>query len=68
MKIEKGNTKKLEIHSLLSILTIVLGTVLLIFMIVVEDEPGAIPLLLIGVGIVLYFIIQSKNSVGETIN
>lgn len=29
MKIEKGNPEKLKMHSLLSILTIVLGTVLL---------------------------------------
>ncbi|PAU92762.1 hypothetical protein CK503_14820 [Aliifodinibius salipaludis] len=60
MKMEKGNTKKLKMHSLLSILTIVLGTVLLIFMIVVEGEPGAIPLMLLVVGIVWYFITRYK--------
>lgn len=49
------NGKKLKIHSLLSLLTIALGGTLLIYMIVVEDEPGAIPLLLIVVGTGWYF-------------
>ncbi len=50
------NAKKLKIHSLLSILTMIIGVALLIFMIVVEDEPGAIPLLLIAAGTGWYFI------------
>lgn len=35
---------------ILSVLTIALGAVLLIFMITVEDEPGAVPLFLIVTG------------------
>ena len=35
----------------LSALTIVVGLVLMIFMIYTESEPGAIPLLLVGLGI-----------------
>jgi len=54
------NTKKLKMHSLLSVLTLVMGVALLIFMIVVEDEPGAIPLLLIVVGTGWYFINQNR--------
>jgi len=41
---------------MLSLLTIFLGTVFLIFMITVEDEPGAIPLFLIIGGIVWFFL------------
>ncbi len=47
----------------LSLLTILLGTVLLVYMIKVEDEPGAVPLILIIVGIVWFFVnlYQSKK-------
>ncbi|AKP50564.1 hypothetical protein CA2015_1115 [Cyclobacterium amurskyense] len=45
---------------MLSLLTIFLGILLLILMITVEDEPGAIPLLLIIIGTVWYFINKSK--------
>lgn len=51
----KTDPHKLKIHSLLSVLTIVVGVALLIFMVVTEDEPGAIPLLLIICGTVWYF-------------
>jgi len=54
------NTKKLKMHSLLSVLTLVMGVALLIFMIVVEDEPGAIPLLLIVAGTGWYFITRNR--------
>lgn len=40
-----------RVHSILSTTTIVLGLVLLVYMVTVEDEPGALPLLLIVVGI-----------------
>lgn len=40
-----------RVHSVLSTVTIVLGLVLLVYMVTVEDEPGALPLLLIVVGI-----------------
>jgi hypothetical protein len=38
-----------------------LGIVLLILMIVVEDEPGAVPLLLIGIGSVWFGINKYKS-------
>ena len=60
------NTKKLKIHSLLSVLTAVIGVALLIFMIVVEDEPGAIPLLLILGGTGWYFITRYRARLQQT--
>ena len=40
----------------LSIFIILLGTVLLVYMMKVEDEPGALPLILVIIGVVLFFI------------
>ena len=54
------NKMNQKMHSLLSVLTTVVGVLLLIYMVLVEDEPGAIPLLLIVVGIGWYFITRSK--------
>lgn len=47
----------------LSLLIILLGAVLLVYMIKVEDEPGAVPLILIIIGIVWFFVnlYQSKK-------
>jgi hypothetical protein len=47
----------------LSLLTILLGAVLLVYMIKVEDELGAVPLILIVIGIVWFFVnlYQSKK-------
>ena len=57
----KGISLKNKWSKILSLLTVFLGFVLLIYMIMVEDEPGALPLLLIitGVG---WFII-SRNQI-----
>ena len=52
--------EKLRVHTLLSVLTIVLGAVLLIYMVTVESELGAIPLLLIVVGTGWYFFTRSR--------
>jgi hypothetical protein len=51
------------LSKMLSVLTILVGTALLIYMITVEDEPGALPLILILIGIVWYIInrYQSKK-------
>ena len=46
---------------ILSLLTVFLGFVLLIYMIRVEDEPGALPLLLIITGVVWFII--SRNQI-----
>lgn len=58
---KKDSAKKLRMHSLLSLLITVIGTALLTFMIVVEDEPGAIPLLLIAIGAGWYFITRYRR-------
>lgn len=57
---EMDNIKKLNVQKLLSVLVFVFGFVLLIYMITVEDEPGALPLLLIIIGATWYFITRSK--------
>lgn len=41
---------------LFSLLTVLMGTVLLVYMIKVEGEPGALPLILIIIGIVWFII------------
>jgi len=50
MKTIKNN--KLKIHKWLSILITLVGITLMIFMVIVESEPGAIPLFLILLGTV----------------
>ena len=52
--------KKLKVHKLLAILSFSLGLLLMIYMVLVEDEPGAIPLLLIVLGLGWYFIIRTQ--------
>lgn len=42
--------QKLEVHAILSLLTLVLGALLLAMMIAVEGEPGLLPLLMLAVG------------------
>jgi len=49
---KKVVNKRLKYREIFFISTILLGTVLLIYMVVVEDEPGTLPLLLIIIGIV----------------
>lgn len=58
MKTEKS--QKLKMQTMLSVLLIVIGTLLLVYMIVVESEPGAIPLILILLGVGWYFILRYK--------
>lgn len=47
-------------HTLPSLITVVLGIALLIYMISVESEPGAIPLLLILGGTGWYFVSRPR--------
>lgn len=49
--IQHPHSRRLLVHTVLSLLTIMLGIGLLIYMITVEDEPGALPLSLIAGGI-----------------
>ena len=48
------NNEKQTIQTLLPLLLIAIGVLLMIFKIVVDSEPGAIPLLLILAGAVWY--------------
>jgi hypothetical protein len=53
---KKEISQNLKRGKILSILIILLGTILLIYMITIEYEPGALPLFLIVVGTVLLII------------
>lgn len=46
--------RRLRLQSLLSLLVVALGAVLLVYMVVVESEPGALPLGLLAAGIAWY--------------
>lgn len=52
--------KKLKLHIILPVLITVIGIALMVFMITVEGEPGAIPLMLIAIGIGWYFITKFR--------
>ena len=54
--------KQLKLTKLFSVLAMVIGTALLIYMISVEREPGAIPLLLIVLGAGCYGITRFRTS------
>jgi hypothetical protein len=56
--IEAGSNRKVQLVA--SALTVVLGVILLVYMVTVEDEPGAIPLLLILVGGGWYLTTRSR--------
>lgn len=62
----KNSNQKLNWSVILPLLLTILGTILLIYMITVEDEPGALPLILIIIGIVLstknWFKLNKNNS------
>lgn len=47
----KNAVQNLRVQTVLPILTIALGVLLLVYMIIVEDEPGAVPLGLIVLGV-----------------
>lgn len=47
-------------HSTLSVMIIAVAIILLIYMIVVESEPGAVPLLLLVLGIGWYLITRAR--------
>ena len=49
------------LQKVLSTFTISIGLVLLIYMISVESEAGALPLLLIASGMIWYFITKAQN-------
>lgn len=53
-------SKNLKLFRIVAMVITILGVALLTYMITVEDEPGAIPLLLTLAGIVSFFMIQKK--------
>ncbi|MEX0721277.1 MAG: hypothetical protein WD059_11455 [Balneolaceae bacterium] len=57
---KSNNSKKLKMHKLISILITLIGIALMTFMVIVEDEPDAIPLLLIVLGTGWYFITRYR--------
>lgn len=59
-KIKTDPAQKLKMHKLISILISFIGIALLTFMVIAEDEPGAVPLLLIAAGTGWYFITRFR--------
>lgn len=57
----KESQQNSSVQRTLSIVIMTVGLALMIFMITVEDEPGAIPLFMILSGIVWFFMIRLKN-------
>lgn len=56
----KDAGRKAKVHTVLATITFVLGAILLTYMVTVEDEPGALPLLLLVVGGVWLFVTRSR--------
>ena len=58
--IKSAKSRKLKTWRAISVFIIVLGIILLVYMITVEDEPGALPLFLILSGTVGFIVIRAK--------
>jgi len=56
----KERPPKLKVQKLFSMLMMLFGLVLLAYMIIVENEPGAIPLLLIVSGAGWYVVTRAR--------
>ena len=52
--------EKLKVHKILSALTIAIGFVLMLGKIYADSEPGAIPILLVVLGVGWYFVTQVR--------
>lgn len=61
----KTASRKMNYALLFPLIVIGLGLTLLIYMVTVEDEPGALPLALILGGTVWFFIARRKNKLKE---
>lgn len=55
---ENGN--KFQTQKIIALFVAIIGLVLLVFMIVIEDEPGAIPLGMILIGSIWFILINKK--------
>ena len=58
--IGRPNTE-IRMTSKIPLIVVALGAILLGFMIVFEDEPGAIPLIMIAGGLIWYFVERRIN-------
>ena len=52
--------KKSNLHGVLAALIAALGALLMVYMILAEDEPGAIPLMMIGFGVGWYLVTRLR--------
>ncbi|MDX1664168.1 MAG: hypothetical protein R3272_10255 [Candidatus Promineifilaceae bacterium] len=57
--------KELTMHKLLAALTFLFGLVLMLAKVVVDSEPGALPILLVLLGAGWYFIIPALRGRGQ---
>lgn len=57
----KKISQKLKYYQIFSALSILLGAALMIYMIKFENEPGALPLFLILMGIIGFIVVNIKN-------
>jgi hypothetical protein len=64
--LEQVHTENITMQKKLSLATMGLGLALLVYMITVEDEPGALPLAMIVLGSVWHFVARARlRSRGE---
>lgn len=61
-----GRMQGSKLQLILSALTIALGAALLVYMVTVEDEPGALPLLLIIAGSGWHLVTRRRDRSQET--
>jgi hypothetical protein len=52
--------QRIKLLKFISIFFLITGLVLLIYMVVIEDEPGAVPILMISVGGLIYYFSDKK--------
>lgn len=57
---QKQNSQNLKHIRTFSVLLILIGVIQLAYMIIVEDEPGALPLLLLTTGTIVFTSVQLK--------
>ncbi len=60
-KVKMNTLEKLKVHKILSALTIAIGFVLMLGKIYADSEPGAIPMLLVVLGMGWYFITRVRT-------
>ena len=59
-KVKMNTRERLKVHKILSALTIAIGFVLMLGKIYADSEPGAIPILLVVLGMGWYFITRAR--------